>query len=194
MCQFAETHIISWPNSKSLPSRWAFDSIAAPQSPQYVRHNLLEMGGRRDYTVLDNELFLVRGYIMAESRIEIDFELARMLMLKQKELYNSKTLSLPAHFNFEGYTPESISYNIKKLVNASLITAQVSTEWHRGKLKMWPTGITEHGWKFLEAAKDETRWAEAVETVKQQGDAATFGPLKVVLFAGVRRVDVVESE
>ena len=126
---------------------------------------------------------------MAESRVEIDFELARMLMLKQEELYNSKTRSLSVHFNFEGYTPESISYNIKKLVNANLITAQFSMEWHRGRLAAYPTGITEYGWKFLAAAKDEKRWAEAVETVKQPGGAATLGPLKAALFAGATKND-----
>ena len=121
---------------------------------------------------------------MVEIRIEIDFELARMLMLKQEELYNSKTLSLPSHFYFEGYTPEKISYNIKKLVDANIITARLSMEWHRGKLTAWPTGITKYGWKFLEAAKDDKRWAEAVEAVKQSGGAATLGPLKAALFAG----------
>ncbi len=126
----------------------------------------------------------MKGYSMKTTKFEVDFELARMIVLKQEELYDSETSSLPAHFCFEGYTPENISYNIKKLVNANLITAQVSTEWHRGKLKLWPTGITEHGWEFLAAAKDEERWAEAVETVKQQGGATTFGSLKAVLFAG----------
>ncbi len=121
---------------------------------------------------------------MTTTKIEVDFELGREIMLRQEELYDGETSSLPAHFCFEGYTPENISYNIKKLVNANLITAQVSTEWHRGKLKLWPTGITEHGWQFLEAAKDEKRWAEALETVKHQSGATTFGSLKAALFAG----------
>ena len=120
---------------------------------------------------------------MKTTKFEVDFELARMLMLKQEELYDSETSSLPAHFYFEGYTPENISYNIKKLVNAKLITAQVSKEWHRGRLRLWPTGITEHGWEFLAAAKDEERWAKAVEAVKQQGGATAFRPLKAALFA-----------
>lgn len=120
---------------------------------------------------------------MTATKIDVDLELGRKIMLRQEELYDSKTSSLPAHFYFEGYTSEHISYNIKKLVNAHLITAQVSSEWHRGKLKLWPTGITEYGWKFLAAAKGENRWAEAVETVKQQGGATTFGPLKAILFA-----------
>lgn len=123
---------------------------------------------------------------MTATKIDVDLELGREIMLRQEELYDSETPSLPAYFYFEGHTPENISHNIKKLVNASLITAQVSTEWHRGKLKLWPTGITEYGWKFLAAAKDENRWAEALETVKQQGGATTFGPLKAALFAGVR--------
>ncbi len=120
---------------------------------------------------------------MTSTRIEVDFELARMIMLRQEKLYDSETPSLSAHFCFEGYTPEYIFYNIKQLVNAKLITARVSTDWHTERLGMRPTGLTEYGWRFLEAAKDEKRWTEALETVKRQGGATTLGSLKAVLFA-----------
>lgn len=121
---------------------------------------------------------------MTTTNIALDFELARKIMFRQEELYDSETFSLPAHFQFEGYTPEKISYNIKKLNNAKLIVSQLSQEWYRGKLMSWPTGITEHGWRFLAAAKDEKKWSEAVRAVEQQGDAATIGRLAAELCRG----------
>ena len=159
-------------------------SAAAPRCLRNVIHKLLERGDESWYTVLKNESFLVKGCLMATTRIEIDHELARMIMLRYEELYDGETPSETGHFCFEGYAPENISYNIKKLANAKLITARSSTDWHAEKLGIRPTGITEQGWRFLEAAKDENRWTEALETVKQQGGAVTFGPLKAALFAG----------
>ncbi len=120
---------------------------------------------------------------MTSARIEIDFELARMIMLRYEELYDNKTPVLSEHFCFEGYAPENISYNIKKLVNAKLITARLSMDWHSEKLGARPTGITEQGWRFLKAAKDEKRWTEAIETVLAQDGPESLVPLKVALFA-----------
>ena len=121
---------------------------------------------------------------MTKTKIELDLELCRKLMLKQEELWESRTPSLSAHFCFEGYGAENISYNVEQLHKANLITTSTPAEWARGRLSIRPTGITEYGWKFLEAAQDEARWSEAIETVTTQNDSYDLRTLKVVLFAG----------
>lgn len=112
---------------------------------------------------------------------ELDFELCRKLMLKQDELWESRTPSLSTHFCFEGYGVENISYNVIKLHKAKLITATTPQNWTKGQLSVWPTGFTENGWKVLAAAQDEARWSEAVEAVTTQNDSYDLRTLKVVL-------------
>ena len=121
---------------------------------------------------------------MPQIILELDFELCRMIVFRQGELRESGTPSLPAHFSFDGYGVENISYNIKKLHSAHLITVTTPQNWVRGQLSIWPTGLTETGWKFLAAAQNEQTWTEAVMTVEQQGGAETLGPLVAALFAG----------
>ena len=76
---------------------------------------------------------------------ELDFELVRQIVFQQGELRESGTPSLPVHFNFDGYNAENISYNIKKLHAAHLITATTPQNWVKGQLSIWPTGLTENG-------------------------------------------------
>lgn len=122
--------------------------------------------------------------------IELNFELCRLILLKMEELRHRGMSGLPRHFYFEGYTPENISYNISKLFSAKLIYTKAPQEWHREQLSIWPTGFTKNGWKFLEAAKDEAKWAEAVKIARAENERSrseTLKPLKVALFAGARR-------
>ncbi|MDE0011354.1 MAG: DUF2513 domain-containing protein [Candidatus Poribacteria bacterium] len=121
---------------------------------------------------------------MLQTKTELDFELCRKLMLRQEELYDSRTPSLITHFRFEDYSAENISYNVEQLHRAILITNTTPQEWTKGTLSRWPTGNTNIGWKFLEAAKDEARWSEAVESVTTQNESYDLRTLKAVLFAG----------
>lgn len=57
--------------------------------------------------------------------------------------------------------------------------------WMTTQLSSWPTGLGHNGLWILVTVKDEKRWAEALDTVGQQGGAATLGSLKAVLFAEV---------
>ena len=118
---------------------------------------------------------------------ELDFELVRQIVFRQGELRESGTRSLPVHFNFDGYNVENVSHNIKKLHAAHLITVTTPQNWVKGQLSIWPTGLTENGWRFLETSQNEEKWTEAIETVEQQGGAETLGPLKATLFAGARK-------
>ena len=123
---------------------------------------------------------------MTATIIELCLELCRMIMVRQGELWESKTRSLPTHFYFEGFDPANISYNIRELHKAKLITATTPENWTKGQLSIWPTGLEKNGWLFLEAAKDEDAWTEAVETVTAQGNAHNLKALKAALFAGER--------
>lgn len=123
---------------------------------------------------------------MATIERELDFDLCRMILLRLEELWESGTPSLPGRYSFEGYGAENISYNIEKLFNAQLIRTANPQNWTRGQLSIWPMGFTQDGWKFLEIAKDEKRWTEAIKTVLAQDGPQSLVPLKVVLFAVAR--------
>ncbi|MCY4092978.1 MAG: DUF2513 domain-containing protein [Caldilineaceae bacterium] len=114
---------------------------------------------------------------------ELDFDLCRRILLRMEELWESGTPSLPGRYCFEGYGSENISYNIEKLLKARLIKTTVPQNWTRGQLSIWPMGFMQNGRRFLEAAKDEQRWTEAIETVLAQDGPESLVPLKIVLFA-----------
>ena len=94
-------------------------------------------------------------------------------------------LSMPRDYEFDGYSPEMISYNAKQLGDAKLVRLKTAMNWTRGQLRYWPVWFNPSGEKFLAAAKDEIRWAEAVKTVTAQDSTHNLKALKAVLLAGV---------
>lgn len=122
---------------------------------------------------------------MATDVIELDFELCRQMLFRLDEILLGGGLSMPRDYEFDGHSPEMISYNAQVLGDAKLVRLKTAMNWTRGQLRYWPVWFFPPGEKFLAAAKDENRWAEAVKTVKAQDSTHNLKALKAVLLANV---------
>jgi hypothetical protein len=81
-----------------------------------------------------------------------------------------------------GHSPEELYYNAKQAQDAGLIDARFlpnSTEFHVLRL-------TYGGHEFLDAARNDTMWAKAKETVTKNTGALTLEGLKIVLATFIR--------
>lgn len=121
---------------------------------------------------------------MATDVIELDFELCRQMLFRLDEVLLDRRLSMPRDYEFDGRSPEFISYNARQLGDAKLVQTKTAMNWTRGQLRYWPVWFSPVGEKFLAAAKDEARWTEAIKTVTAQDSTHNLKVLKAVLFAG----------
>ena len=111
---------------------------------------------------------------MAAIEYGLDNELGKQILLWTEGWLDR---GLTDHFYFDGHTFESVFHNTRKLSVAKLIRVIGPKKVGRKLRGYWPVELTPIGRKFLTAAKDERRWAEAVETVRAQGGSETFTPL-----------------
>ena len=110
-----------------------------------------------------------------------DMNLIRKILL---EIEKSSDFSGYIDLEIKDYTDEEISYHILLLSEANLIVAMdMSTI---AKLDYKPVRLTWSGHEFLEAAKDDTRWKKAVDTVINKGGGVVFDILKDVLISLAR--------
>ena len=121
---------------------------------------------------------------MPEIKRELDSELCKAIML-WTENWLGRDLTTP--FDLEGYTPQNIFYNTRRLFNVNLILVSRPQKVDRNMVGYWPVGITPHGRNFIKAAQDEKRWAKAVAAFREHNEtnrSETLKPLLGVLFAG----------
>lgn len=78
---------------------------------------------------------------MTETTVGLDLDLCRRILLRLEEVLASGMTSLPAHYEFDRYTPENISYSIRKLFFAKFIKTTTPENWTRGQLSLWPVGF-----------------------------------------------------
>ena len=123
---------------------------------------------------------------MPEINYELDPELCKAIMLWTEDWLDNDSTAL---FDFEGYTPQNIFYNTRRLSNLKLILVRGPQKVDRNMVGYWPVGLTPHGRNFIEAAKDEKRWAKAVAAFREYHNKPsrpeTLKPLLSSLFAGV---------
>ena len=87
----------------------------------------------------------------------------------------------PDNYEFEGYSPEMVEFNIRKLHDDDMICARERTEKRRHVINIWPELLYDRGLAFLEVARDEDEWKEALETMKAQGVTPNLKTAKRVL-------------
>ena len=102
---------------------------------------------------------------MATITIALEFELVRQILFWLEEVLDSDNHSTPSDYMFDDYQIETISYNIQKLSVVGIVFARVPQDWHKYKLRSWPTGLKSEGWRFLAAVKDRNAWDKAVDAV-----------------------------
>ena len=121
---------------------------------------------------------------MPEINYELDPELCKAIMLWTENWLDRDSTTL---FDFEGYTPQNIFYNTRRLSNVRLILVRGPQKVERNMVGYWPVGITPHGRNFIKAANDEKRWAKAVAAFWEHNEinrSETLKPLLGSLFAG----------
>lgn len=121
---------------------------------------------------------------MVAVKRDLDFELCREVLVRLEGLWESKTPSLPRHYVFENQAVENIAYNIEKPFEARLFVTTTPDERASDQLSIWPTGFAPNGWRFLEAAKDESKWKRALKVVGAQDGPESVRPLKAALLSG----------
>ena len=108
-----------------------------------------------------------------------DMDLIRELLLEVEKCpsLNGCAIKIP------GRSPEDLCYNAKQAQDAGLIDARFlpgSTEFHVIRL-------TYEGHEFLEAARNDTLWAKAKESVIRNTGVLTLEGLKTALPILIRK-------
>ena len=124
---------------------------------------------------------------MTTTTIELDFDLCRQLILMLDEILLDGRHSRPRDYEFDGYSPETISYNAKQLGDAKLVRLKTAMNWYRGQLRYWPVWFNPSGEKFLAAAKDENVWQAALKAMESQSGPPSLKKLKAILFESATR-------
>ena len=112
-----------------------------------------------------------------------DMDLVRTIL--QKVEASEDPWGLHETLDIEGYTQNQISYHIKLLHEAGLLDAQEVSEMGQDGFRWWPGSLTWAGQDFLNAAKDDSLWKKAKETVIKPGASFTFDLLLAWLKAQV---------
>lgn len=110
-----------------------------------------------------------------------DMELVRKILL-ETEQYPKGTGWL--NVEIAGYSKADVSYHVKILSQAGLLTAQDLTT--RDGFCWMPTSLTWDGHEFLDAVRNDTVWTKTKDLVKEKGGSVPFEVIKAlaIKFAG----------
>ena len=123
---------------------------------------------------------------MASTFQYLDLDLCRKIMLRTEEVLTSNKPKGPDNYEFEGYSPEMVEFNIRKLHDGDMICARERTEKRRHVINIWPELLYDRGLAFLEVARDESVWMEAIERVEASGRQPTLRKMKRTLLETAR--------
>ena len=118
---------------------------------------------------------------MASIIEQLDLGLCRKILLRTEEVMGRNRPKSPANYEFEGYGPEMIEFNIRKLHDNELIIARERKEKRRGVINCWPEKLCAKGLNFIEATRDEKVWKEALEQLEVRGVQPTLKRVKKIL-------------
>lgn len=106
-----------------------------------------------------------------------DLDLIRKMLLAIEEAPSGWAPEL----SFEAYTPTQVGYHAYLLIDAGLAkggdVSTMGSEAPEGVI----TSLTWAGHEFAEAARDETRWKNAMGIVKDKGGSITLDVMKELL-------------
>ena len=125
---------------------------------------------------------------MPETTVGLDLDLCRKILVRLEETLVNFIPNGPARYEFDGYSPQMIDYNTKKLHEADLVGVRNRSNSDREVPKYWPAHFHEKGIRVVTAIRDEADWEKAIEAMNAQTDKPTLKTLKIVL------LDVVQKE
>ena len=124
---------------------------------------------------------------MASTYSQYDLDLCRKILLRTEEVMASNRPKGPSNYEFEGYSPETVEHNIRKLNDNDFISVKVGSEQRRGTLNYWPRLLYDKGFEFIEVARDEEVWKEALEQIEIRGVNPTLKKVKKILLGGTQQ-------
>jgi hypothetical protein len=107
-----------------------------------------------------------------------DMDLIREILL---EVEKSPSLE-GCHVKILGRTSEELYYNAQQAQDAGLIEAKFA----HGSADFHVVRLTYEGHEFLDAARNDTRWAKAKDIVIKNTGTLTLGALKIALESLIR--------
>ncbi len=113
-----------------------------------------------------------------------DMDLARKILF---EIEKCEDPWGPREIKIEGHTHQVVSYHIKLLCQAGLIEAEDVSVMGPNGFSWWAGSLTWNGHEFIEAARDESRWAKTKKFVLEKGGGLAFETLKFALFEGIKK-------
>ena len=118
---------------------------------------------------------------MARIVQQLDLDLCRQILFRTMEVMASDGPKDPGNYEFDGYGPEMVDYNIRKLHDYGVIRARVRTEKRRGVINCWPDLFYDKGLAFIEAARDDEVWQEATRLLEKRGQTPTLKKIRAAL-------------
>lgn len=106
-----------------------------------------------------------------------DIDLVRKILLELEK----KSQPWAAHLALEGYDHEVVSYHIMLLSEANYITAFDASS--NDGIDWMPERMTWAGHDFLDAARNDTLWNKAKQTIGEKVGSVSFEVLKATLAA-----------
>ena len=125
---------------------------------------------------------------MASIVQQLDLDLCRKILLRTEEVMGSNRPRGPENYQFEGYGPEMVEYNIRKLHDNEIICARERREKRRGVINCWPELLYDKGLAFLDAAREDVVWTEMVEQIEVKGVQPTLKTAKRILLENENEV------
>ena len=118
---------------------------------------------------------------MASIIEQLDIDLCRKILLCTEKVMASSGPKGPDNYQFEGYGPEIVEFNIRKLHDNDLISAKERREKRRGVINCWPALLYDKGLAFLDSARDEAVWKEALKQIETRAVYPTLKSAKRIL-------------
>ena len=109
-----------------------------------------------------------------------DMDLVREILLQIEQSEATPDRRVEYSHNNSAYTQEEIGYHLGIMKEANLICMDL--RYVTGSPTLYEVrGLTWEGHDYLELARPQSRWEEAVKTVREKTDGISFEMLKVVL-------------
>src|SRR5207253_871659 len=107
-----------------------------------------------------------------------DMDLIRLIMFKIEE---HPAGFAPQGFSIEGYTEDEVAYHVWLLGDAGLMKVADATNMHSSGPEATPVHLTSAGHDFLDAARNDTIWAQAKQALTTIGGPVSLTVLKTLL-------------
>src|ERR1039458_7370271 len=116
--------------------------------------------------------------VRLRSLMQRDYGLVRQIMFKMEA--NPDGFA-PRGLAIEGYAEDQVAYHVWLLGQAGLMkVADVTSHGSSGPAAI-PVNLTWEGHDFIDAARSDTTWSQAMEKAKTVGGSLTFAVLKQLL-------------